>query len=68
MNTASPGVAAALPPPPARPPDTRVYVAHAATGVRRVPAEWLPSFESSGFRRATENEIAAYTMALHYRD
>ena len=37
-----------------------VFVAHAATGVHRIPAEWLDGFRPSGFRRATAAEIVSW--------
>ena len=37
-----------------------VYVAHPATGVRRIPDEWLDGFTPSGFRLATVREVAAW--------
>ncbi len=37
-----------------------VFVAHQATGVRRIPHEWLDGFLASGFREATEAEIARW--------
>jgi hypothetical protein len=43
-------------------PERRVgmYVTHRATGVHRIPDEWLDGFAPSGFRRATPAEIAAW--------
>ena len=37
-----------------------VFVAHPATGVRRIPDEWLEGFQPSGFREATAAEIARW--------
>jgi hypothetical protein len=37
-----------------------VYVAHPATGVHRIPDDWLDGFAPSGFRLATIGEIAAW--------
>lgn len=37
-----------------------VYVAHPATGVHRIPDDWLDGFAPNGFRLATAREIAAW--------
>ena len=37
-----------------------VFVAHVATGVHRIPDEWLDGFQPSGFRQATAAEIASW--------
>lgn len=37
-----------------------LFVAHRATGVRLVPAEWLDGWRPSGFREASPAEIWAW--------
>ena len=37
-----------------------VFVAHHVTGVRLIPQEWLDGFRPSGFREATQREIAGW--------
>ena len=36
---------------------SKVFVAHRATGVRLIPAEWLDAWRPSGFREATPTEV-----------
>ncbi len=40
-----------------------VFVADQATGVRRIPREWLDGFQANGFREATAAEIAHWHEA-----
>jgi hypothetical protein len=39
---------------------SKVFVAHRATGVRLIPAEWLDAWRPSGFREATPAEVVGW--------